>query len=343
MLASSLSTRRCIVPLKGLAPNSGSKPSSAISPTAPSVNSTSMPWALRRLVGDSWGAAPSFSSMASQRSEGGRGGSPAPSSPLAAPVVVGCGRRVRMPCGLPRRGTRKGRRHLPVSRHPWWVSTKFLGVLSGRTHRGATVLAAGQHAFGLALQLPDPLTGDPELFAYLGERRRLLFAQAVALDENVTMALGQLLDGICEPVHLHLPDDRARNLRGALVLYELADLRGVGLRAKRLVEARGVPQRALQVANVFYRPAEPPGHFLVSGLALELGGELVVEAGHLAKLVAPVHRHPDGAPLVGHRPLDGLPHPPGGVRGEAEALLGVELLHGLHQAYVSLLDQVLEG
>ena len=39
------------------------------------------PWALRRLVGDSWGAAPSFSSMASQRSEGGRGGSPAPSSP----------------------------------------------------------------------------------------------------------------------------------------------------------------------------------------------------------------------------------------------------------------------
>ena len=63
------------------APNSGSKPSSAISPTAPSVNSTSIPWALRRLVGDSWGAAPSFSSLASQRSEAGRGGSPAPSSP----------------------------------------------------------------------------------------------------------------------------------------------------------------------------------------------------------------------------------------------------------------------
>src|SRR5215203_7567822 len=62
-------------------PNSGSKPTSAISPTAPSVNSNSMPWALSRLVGDSWGAAPSFSSMASQRSEGGRGGSPAPSLP----------------------------------------------------------------------------------------------------------------------------------------------------------------------------------------------------------------------------------------------------------------------
>ena len=50
-------------------------------PDPPSVNSTSIPWALRRLVGDSWGAAPSFSSMASHRSEAGRGGSPAPSSP----------------------------------------------------------------------------------------------------------------------------------------------------------------------------------------------------------------------------------------------------------------------
>src|SRR5215208_3926888 len=117
------------------------------------------------------------------------------------------------------------------------------------------------------------------------------------------MALGQPLDGICEPVHLHLPDDRARNLRGALVLYELADLRGVGVRAYRLVEARRVPQRALQVANVLYRPAEPPSHVLVGGLVLHLGGELVVSAGHLPDLVAPMHRYPYGAALVGHRPL----------------------------------------
>src|SRR5918999_1395496 len=156
------------------------------------------------------------------------------------------------------------------------------------------------------------------------------------------MALGQLLDGICKPVHLHLPDDRARNIRGALVLYELADLRGVSLRAKRLVEARGVPQRALQVANVLYRPAEPTGHVLVCGLALHLGGELVVGAGHLAKLVAPVHGHPYSAALVGDRALHRLPDPPGGVRGEPPATVGIELLDGLHQTYVALLDEVLE-
>src|SRR5918995_7235288 len=158
----------------------------------------------------------------------------------------------------------------------------------------------------------------------------------------MTMALGQLLDGICEPVHLHLPNDRARNLRGALVLYELAHLRGVGVRAKWLVETRGVPQRALQVANVLYRPAEPPGHVLVGGLVLHLGGELVVGAGHLTKLVTPVHGHPYGAALVGHCTLHGLPDPPGGIRGESPAAVGIELLDGLHQADIALLDQVLE-
>ena len=105
----------------------------------------------------------------------------------------------------------------------------------------------------------------------------------------------------------------------------------------------GVPQRALQVANVLYRPAEPRGHSLVGGLALHLSGELVVDAGHLAKLVAPVHRDPYGAALVGHGPLHGLPDPPGGVRGEPPPAVGVELLDGLHQAYVALLDEVLEG
>src|SRR5215213_8588987 len=57
-------------------------------------------------------------------------------------------------------------------------------------------------------------------------------------------------------------------------------------------------------------------------LALELGRKLVVGAGHLPYLLAHVHGHPYGPPLVGDSPLDGLPDPPGGVGGEAEAFLG---------------------
>ena len=43
------------------------------------------------------------------------------------------------------------------------------------------------------------------------------------------------------------------------------------------------------------------------------------------------------------RALHGLPHPPGSIRGESTAAVGIELLDGLHETYVPLLDQILEG
>ena len=48
----------------------------------------------------------------------------------------------------------------------------------------------------------------------------------------------------------------------------------------------------------------------------------------------------DGAGLVGDGPGDGLTDPPGGISGELKALGEVELLHGLDQAQIALLDQV---
>src|SRR5215210_3727079 len=56
-----------------------------------------------------------------------------------------------------------------------------------------------------------------------------------------------------------------------------------------------------------------------------------------------MHRKPNGAALVRYGPRHDLPDPPGGVGGEAEAPVGVELLHSLHEPYVSLLDEVLKG
>ncbi len=53
-------------------------------------------------------------------------------------------------------------------------------------------------------------------------------------------------------------------------------------------------------------------------------------------------RHADGAPLVGDGAGDGLPNPPRGVGAELEAASVVELLDCLHQAQVTLLDQVQE-
>ena len=49
------------------------------------------------------------------------------------------------------------------------------------------------------------------------------------------------------------------------------------------------------------------------------------------------------AARVGDATGDGLADPPGGVRGELEPLAPVELLDGVHQAEVALLDQVQQG
>jgi len=59
--------------------------------------------------------------------------------------------------------------------------------------------------------------------------------------------------------------------------------------------------------------------------------------------VASVDRQPDRATSVGDAPGDRLADPPRGIRRELEALAPVELLDGVHQAEVALLDQVEEG
>mmetsp|Transcript_9403 Transcript_9403/g.26557 ORF Transcript_9403/g.26557 Transcript_9403/m.26557 type:complete len:219 (-) Transcript_9403:288-944(-) len=56
-----------------------------------------------------------------------------------------------------------------------------------------------------------------------------------------------------------------------------------------------------------------------------------------------VYREADGPALVRNGPQDCLLDPPRGVRGELEPLLGVELLHGPHEAKRALLDEVCQS
>jgi hypothetical protein len=64
---------------------------------------------------------------------------------------------------------------------------------------------------------------------------------------------------------------------------------------------------------------------------------------HHPQPVGHVHRDTDSAALVCNRARDRLPDPPGGISGEAEAALVLELRNCFHQAQVTLLDQVKEG
>ena len=64
------------------------------------------------------------------------------------------------------------------------------------------------------------------------------------------------------------------------------------------------------------------------------------EYGIAAHLVSHVGGESDGARVLRHGAIDGLPDPPGGVGGELEALAVVELLHRPHEPEVPLLDKI---
>ena len=79
------------------------------------------------------------------------------------------------------------------------------------------------------------------------------------------------------------------------------------------------------------------------GRSAELELELALGLLDRAQHVPGVHRQADGPTGVGDAPGDGLADPPRGVGRELEALAPVELLDGVDQAEVALLDQVQEG
>ena len=67
---------------------------------------------------------------------------------------------------------------------------------------------------------------------------------------------------------------------------------------------------------------------------------LAVAAGGLVDDLHHMHRHPDGAGLVGDGPGDGLANPPGGICRELVPLGIVKLVHGANEARVALLNEV---
>jgi hypothetical protein len=96
------------------------------------------------------------------------------------------------------------------------------------------------------------------------------------------------------------------------------------------------------LADLLGRELHLAADLLGGGLAAQVLEELALDADQLVDRLDHVHRDADGAGLVGDGPGDGLADPPGGVGGELEALVVVELLHGPDEAEVALLDEVEE-
>ena len=79
-----------------------------------------------------------------------------------------------------------------------------------------------------------------------------------------------------------------------------------------------------------------------AGLPAALGSQLALRAEDLVQLLDHVDGHADRACLVGERPRDRLPNPPGRVRRELEPLAVIELLRRAHQPDRALLNQIEE-
>src|SRR5215204_2581288 len=144
-------------------------------------------------------------------------------------------------------------------------------------------------------------------------------------------------------LRLHLTHHGIRRIRDLIVLDEVTQLRSGLLAGHRLIEARRVRHGAHREAHLVGVPVQAPGNLFLGGLAFDLQGQLAHGTADLPDLLRHVYGYPYGAALVRHRALHRLPYPPRGIRGEPEAPIRVELLYGLHQADVALLDQVLEG
>ena len=85
---------------------------------------------------------------------------------------------------------------------------------------------------------------------------------------------------------------------------------------------------------------EISGDLCDSGTSTELGLEASSGLDDLVEELAGVYGDANRAAAVGNAPGDCLADPPGGVRGELEALAPVESLNGVHQPEVALLHEV---
>ena len=119
--------------------------------------------------------------------------------------------------------------------------------------------------------------------------------------------------------------------------------RGVAVGFDRGVQADVLAGQAQQVDHQVDVVAQLGCDLFDLGLATELAFEVAPDGGDLVDLLGDVHGQPHDASLLRDAPRDRLPHPPGGVGRELEALGVVELLDGADEAGVALLHQVEQG
>src|SRR5262245_49776989 len=193
----------------------------------------------------------------------------------------------------------------------------------------------------LGLDLADALAGDGEVLANLLERVLAAVRQPEAKAQHLFLSRRQrvqhLVGLLAQAEADHALDGRAH----LLVLDEVAQV-AVLLLADRRLEGDRLLGDLEHLPHLVHRHFHLDGDLLRRGLAAQLLDELARGPDELVDRLAHVHGDADGAGLVRDGAGDGLADPPRGVGGELVSAAVLELVHGLHEADIALLDQVEE-
>ena len=126
-----------------------------------------------------------------------------------------------------------------------------------------------------------------------------------------------------------------------LVFDEVAEA-AVLLLADGRFEGDGLLGDLDDFADLAHRQVHFPGDLLAGRLAADLLDELAADPDELVDGLDHMDGDADRAGLIGDGPGDGLADPPGGVSRKLESPAVFELVDGLHEAHVALLDEVQE-
>ncbi len=194
----------------------------------------------------------------------------------------------------------------------------------------------------LRLDLADPFAGDPEEPADLLQGARPAVVEPVPQLHHLAFAVAE---GGEDRVEVLAEQEQGGALGGGGrvgVLDEVAE-EDVVLAADRRVQGDGFAGQPQHLLDLLGAQPEPLTDLLGGRLAPRLLEQGALGAHDPVDQLHDVHRHPDGAGLVGQGAGHRLPYPPGRVRGELEAPGVVELLHRADQPEIALLHQVEHG
>src|SRR5713101_5132104 len=193
----------------------------------------------------------------------------------------------------------------------------------------------------LGLDLPDPFAGDREVLPDFLQRVLATVGEAEPEPQHLLLARREGVEDLVRLLPEREADDRLDGRDDLLVLDEVAQV-AVLLLADRRLQRDGLLRDLQHLAHLVHGDVHLRRDLLRGGLAAELLDELARGPDELVDRLDHVHGDADRAGLVGDGARDRLPDPPGRVRRELVAAAVLELVHGLHEADITLLDQVEE-